>query len=372
MTWSKLNIINLIHEVDTKIVQKFFKSNHLKHRVANLDNAETFKSTGYNNIVGAIGQKGKIKFCPNIATTGTNNAIPGKVFINTGPIEADALWRPFMFTLAFTSISFMMAVILQYERIRLYAYKSLKNPEIWFNYQNDKHSSTPREKQITKKNLHSWWNSLSSGERVFLPICIVNILVFTAWRVPSLLPIMVKKFCSNPASSSPCWPMFLSTFSHYSPLHLFANMYVLHSFSAVAMSTLSPEEFIALYFSSGVIASFCSYLVKASTGKSGLTLGASGAIMGIIGFVCLKYPETKLSIIFLPWVQFSALSAIKAMMALDMTGILMGWRVFDHGAHVGGGLAGIFWSLVGHSEIWQKRESFLKYWVKIRGGQGSD
>ncbi|XP_026467620.1 presenilins-associated rhomboid-like protein, mitochondrial [Ctenocephalides felis] len=369
MTWSKLNILNLLHEVDTKIVRKFFKSNHLKYRVTNVENAELYrdKAKGYNKIIGAIGQKGKIKFCPNIATTGTNNAIPGKVFINTGPVEAEALWKPFMFTVAFTSISFMMAVILQYERVRNYAYRALKDPDIWFNYQNDKHRSSSRESQIAKKN---WWNNLSSGERVFLPICIANIIVFGAWRIPSLLPVMVKKFCSNPASSSPCWPMFLSTFSHYSPLHLFANMYVLHSFSAVAMSSLSPEEFLALYFSSGVIASFCSYLVKAATGKSGLTLGASGAIMGIIGFVCLRYPETKLSIIFLPWVQFSALSAIKAMMALDITGILMGWRVFDHGAHVGGGLAGIFWSLFGHPELWQKRETLLKYWVKIRGGQG--
>lgn len=32
----------------------------------------------------------------------------------------------------------------------------------------------------------------------------------------------------------------------------------------------------------------------------------SGAIMGILGFICTQFPETKLSIILLPQFTFSA------------------------------------------------------------------
>lgn len=50
------------------------------------------------------------------------------------------------------------------------------------------------------RSLQSWWSSLSPGERVFVPICALNVLVFAAWRVPALKGFMLKYFCSNPAA----------------------------------------------------------------------------------------------------------------------------------------------------------------------------
>lgn len=81
------------------------------------------------------------------------------------------------------------------------------------------------------REVNNWWCGLTPGEKVFVPICGLNILVFLAWRIPRFQPFMLNYFCSNPASSKVCLPMVLSTFSHYSGLHLLANMYVLHSFS---------------------------------------------------------------------------------------------------------------------------------------------
>lgn len=68
--------------------------------------------------------------------------------------------------------------------------------------------------------------------------------------------------------------MFLSTFSHYSAFHIFANMYVLHSFSNAAVLALGKEQFLAFYLSAGVIASLTSVLYKALTLQAGLSLGA--------------------------------------------------------------------------------------------------
>lgn len=71
-----------------------------------------------------------------------------------------------------------------------------------------------------------------------------------------------------------CWPMILSTFSHYSAFHIFANMYVLHSFSNGAVQSLGAEQFLGLYLSAGVLSSFASYLYKGVMAQPGLSLGA--------------------------------------------------------------------------------------------------
>lgn len=51
-------------------------------------------------------------------------------------------------------------------------------------------------------------------------------------------------------------------------------MYVLHSFSTIAVTALGKEQFLALYLSSGVIASFASHVYKTMFGLPGLSLGA--------------------------------------------------------------------------------------------------
>lgn len=68
--------------------------------------------------------------------------------------------------------------------------------------------------------------------------------------------------------------MILSIFSHYSLLHLAANMYVLHSFSTGIVASLGKEQFLALYLSSGVISSFASHFYKVVFGLPGLSVGA--------------------------------------------------------------------------------------------------
>lgn len=68
--------------------------------------------------------------------------------------------------------------------------------------------------------------------------------------------------------------MLLSTFSHSSFLHLAVNMYVLHSFSSMAVAALGKEQFMALYLTSGVVSSFASNLFKTVFGIQKPSLGA--------------------------------------------------------------------------------------------------
>lgn len=273
-----------------------------------------------------------------------------------GDIKIGLLWKPFGFTCVFSGFCFGGAAIWQYENLRAHALTMLKKP----------YSLLQKQGEL-RKEINRWWNNLTPGERVFAPICALNILVFAAWRIPRLQPFMLKYFCSNPGGAARCWPMLLSTFSHYSIFHLMANMYVLHSFSSGAVAALGKEQFLGLYLSAGVISSFTSYIYKVITKQPGLSLGASGAIMAILGYVCMQYPDTKLGIILLPFLTFSAGSAIKVIVALDATGCILRWKVFDHAAHLGGAICGVTWALWGNQYLWQKRDPILQYWHELRG-----
>lgn len=286
------------------------------------------------------------------------------VNVGISNIHIRNLWKPLGFTFAFSTACFSGAAVWQYENMRSHAVTMLKQP---MGYLYRKKSEAKLKAGDWRHQCNQWWNSLTPGEKVFVPICFINVLVFAAWKVPRLQPTMIQYFCSSPGSKIVCWPMLLSTFSHYSTFHLFANMYVLHSFSTGAVASLGKEQFLGLYLSAGVISSFSSYLYKTLTKQPGLSLGASGAIMAILGYVCTQYPDTKLGIIFLPFLTFSAGSAIKVIVGLDLAGVLLGWRIFDHAAHLGGAACGIAWSYWGNHYLWHNREPLLQYWHNLRG-----
>ena len=79
-----------------------------------------------------------------------------------------------------------------------------------------------------------------------------------------------------------CWPMILSTFSHYSFFHLAANMYVLYSFSTSGVEDLGKEQFLGLYLAGAVISSFTSYLYKICRSQHTLSIGAVSKNLSII------------------------------------------------------------------------------------------
>ncbi|XP_061638635.1 presenilin-associated rhomboid-like protein, mitochondrial isoform X4 [Phyllopteryx taeniolatus] len=275
------------------------------------------------------------------------------------------LVRPLLFTVGFTGCSFGSAAIWQYEslKVRVQNYFDELRAD-WLE------RVRPQKRGDVRKEVNQWWNSLSEGQRTVTAIVAANVLVFCCWRLPWLQRSMFKYFTADPASKTLCWPMLLSTFSHVSFFHMAANMYVLWSFSSSAVSMLGREQFVAVYLSAGVISTFFSYVSKMASGRFGPSLGASGAIMTILAAVCTKMPEAKLAVVFLPMFTFSAANALKAIVAMDTAGLVLGWRFFDHAAHLGGALFGIWYILYGHERIWMNREPFVKFWHELRTGRG--
>ncbi|XP_060226047.1 presenilin-associated rhomboid-like protein, mitochondrial isoform X2 [Meriones unguiculatus] len=243
------------------------------------------------------------------------------------PYPIRTLVKPFFFTVGFTGCAFGSAAIWQYEslksRVQTY-FDGIKAD--WLD------SIRPQKEGNLRKEINKWWNSLSDGQRTVTGIIAANALVFCLWRVPSLHRTMIRYFTSNPASKVLCSPMLLSTFSHFSLFHMAANMYVLWSFSSSIVNILGQEQFVAVYLSAGVISNFVSYVCKVATGRYGPSLGA----------------------------------ALKAIIAMDTAGMILGWKFFDHAAHLGGALFGIWYITYGHELIWKNREPLVKIWHEIR------
>ena len=193
----------------------------------------------------------------------------------------------------------------------------------------------------------------TDGEKLFWPIAGLNLLVFAAWRVPGLQPSMIKWFTSNPASSATCLPMILSTFSHYSLVHLGCNMICLHSFMRPTVHELGKEQFLGVYLSAGVFSSLASMIYKVGSRKAGShSLGASGAIMAVLGMFATIHPDSNLQIILLPFFTFTAATGLKALMTLDTLGLFFRWRMFDHAAHLAGASLGVAWCYLGNPLVW--------------------
>lgn len=310
---------------------------------------------------------------------GHNHAVPPKPVPPLPPRRPHQLFRPLVFTVGFTGCSFGAAAILQYESVKSRVQLAIEeakeekrdtlleghNTTYWHNWWNQL-SNFQKQVILLISAVDDFWSGLSEGQKTVTGLIALNTVVLCCWRVPAMQRFLVKYFTSNPASKTRCLPMVLSSFSHYSVIHMVVNMYVLWTFSSSIVSLLGREQFLALYLSGGVISTFVSYVFKTATGRLGPSLGASGSIMTVLAAVCTKIPEAKLGIVLLPVISFSAGNALKALVALDIAGLLLGWRFFDHAAHLGGALFGVWYIGYGHELIWRKREPLIKFWHELR------
>ncbi|KIM44829.1 hypothetical protein M413DRAFT_67386 [Hebeloma cylindrosporum] len=85
------------------------------------------------------------------------------------------------------------------------------------------------------------------------------------------------------------------------------------------------------------------------------SLGASGAIYAAVTMTALAFPDSEVALFIPPSYPINIQYGVGALMALDMIGILRGWRLFDHWAHLGGAAFGIFYYNYGPS-----------YWAYLR------
>ncbi|KAI8330357.1 hypothetical protein BC941DRAFT_440944 [Chlamydoabsidia padenii] len=146
--------------------------------------------------------------------------------------------------------------------------------------------------------------TMTESERTMLALIGLNVLVFGAWQVPRWTPFMARWFMHHPGSHRPI-TLITSCFSHKEGLHLACNMFGLYSFGTMLHDYFGREQFLALYLSTGVGANMASHVLSLMFRRSRPllpSLGASGAIYGLLsGFAYLE-PQAGVSLIFLPFV----------------------------------------------------------------------
>lgn len=144
--------------------------------------------------------------------------------------------------------------------------------------------------------------------------------------------------------------LITSMFMHAGFAHIFGNMLFLLIFGDNIENRIGHFRYLIFYLVCGIIASLAHVLVSVSTGSSTLipSLGASGAISGVLGGYLLLFPKRRVRVVmFYQLIEVPAIIAIGIWFAfqlisgIGLLGESQGGGV-AYGAHIGGFIAGLF------------------------------
>ncbi len=138
-----------------------------------------------------------------------------------------------------------------------------------------------------------------------------------------------------------------SMFLHGDIFHLLGNMWFLYLFGFAVEGRLRTAKFLLLYFVAGFAGSAAHYLVFSPGNPTIPSLGASGAIMGLLGAALFMFPFGQMA--FFYWFAFF----LRGVFVWPMWGVALYYLGFDlvfaiidakdgvaHLAHLGGAAAG--------------------------------
>lgn len=145
------------------------------------------------------------------------------------------------------------------------------------------------------------------------------------------------------------FPFFTSMFLHGGWMHIIGNMWFLFIFGDNVEDKLGHGNYLAFYLLGGLAAAVIQLL--SSVGSPVPTIGASGAISGVLGAYLVMFPKAKISTLipiffFIDIIDISAflfigfwflmqfVSGLQTL-GIDASGGIAWW------AHVGGFIAGI-------------------------------
>ncbi|KAJ2867995.1 hypothetical protein GGH94_000415 [Coemansia aciculifera] len=182
---------------------------------------------------------------------------------------------------------------------------------------------------------------LSLSERCVYSMITLNIVVFGLWRIPRLLPTMVRHFLHQPHSGK-AYTLLTSVFSHATPVHLILNMASLWATGILVTDVVPEEHYIAIYLSAGVISGLAMHIQSALYPAFAIGyLGASGAVYGLMGVVTVLYARNgKLSESF-PLTSATMPIMLLISLASDCVGVALKWRGVGYVAHLTGGILGV-------------------------------
>jgi rhomboid family protein len=146
------------------------------------------------------------------------------------------------------------------------------------------------------------------------------------------------------------WPFLTCMFLHGGWAHVIGNMWTLWIFGDNVEDRMGPVRFLIFYLLTGVAAGLTHYFTN--LGSAVPTVGASGAIAGVLGAYFILFPRSQIIVVlpvfFFPF--FFELPAVTYLLfwflSQVLSGTLAGFAASDVGgiafwAHAGGFVAGV-------------------------------
>jgi membrane associated rhomboid family serine protease len=174
------------------------------------------------------------------------------------------------------------------------------------------------------------------------------------------------------------WQLVTYMFLHSvtSPMHILFNMLALWMFGSEIERTWGTREFLKFYFVCGIGAGVCVVIIALLFGQGAIsTIGASGAIYGLLLAFGLLFPDTTVLLIIFP-IKAKYLVIIMGALALYFS-VSGGNSGVSNVAHLGGLVVGFVYMKLPHTrmpalnlgrryEQWKLQRARRKFQVYMR------
>ena len=182
---------------------------------------------------------------------------------------------------------------------------------------------------------------LGTNQRFTLAFAAVPAEILTGHDIVQQVPIrdpygrVVGSVDLEPTPIPVYLTLLTAMFMHASFAHLFGNMLYLWIFGDNLEDVLGHGRYLAFYLVTGILAGLSHVIVTAASGANALipSLGASGAISGVLGGYIVLFPSRRVRVIFF--------YSVMEVPALIVIGLWFLFQLFSGAGTVGGGGGGV-------------------------------
>ncbi len=162
-----------------------------------------------------------------------------------------------------------------------------------------------------------------------------------------IFPAITLNFAEVPVLvfSEP-WRIITHIFLHSttSITHIFYNLFGLVLFGSILEKIIGWRRFLSTFFIAGIVAGLGSVVVSFIQGTQNIpSIGASGAIFGIIGMLAILRPRMMVYVVYFPMPMIAA-AVVWAL--IDLVGLFNQFDQINNAAHLFGMLFGIIFAFL--------------------------
>ncbi|MCX6168207.1 MAG: rhomboid family intramembrane serine protease [Ignavibacteriales bacterium] len=161
-----------------------------------------------------------------------------------------------------------------------------------------------------------------------------------------------------PANFYP-WQLITYQFMHANLTHIFFNMFMLWMFGMEIEHIMGSKKFLIFYLACGLGAGLFQIILPPMLSEvTGPTIGASGAVFGVMIAFAMYFPDRYVFIYFLIPIKTKYLMAILVVIEFMSVG---NQSVVAHLAHIGGAITGVILILINRKNEFSKKNIFSSF-----------